>query len=321
MIETIKLSEHELDNCFEVMRKGNTKLKNLAAMIGMENRKFRAKLFKHETFNSENWPELTPEQVVEFASAVPDIMAVRNIEWKILRQYSRLARRHANSWAKKMKGTVVDSEDYLQEAMFALLDSIYGYTDESIHFMTFAWWSIHNRLTTAANKNSPFSPLTNEAMALLQRFDEAKIKMNRHVTDQEVYEAVGFNDEEIAVVKEAQVKVYNACAVKEHNEEQCSTANAGIDDYTSHRSGIDGERDTVPCNYEIREALEHANLTPLERRIVETSLYPHYGWKTEIAAETINPSTQKPYTKARIGQILDIALLKIKNAYLKRDVA
>ena len=319
MIESIKMNEQELDNCFKIMRKGNTHLKTLADMTGMEQRKFRARLFKG-SFNPTEWPELTTEQATQFALLMPEIEAVRNIEWKMMRQFSRLARKHANSWAKKMGGTIVDAEDYLQEALMALLDAIYGYTEDHTLFNTFAWWSIQNRLTTAANKNNPFSPLTNEAMGLLKRFEEAKQKLNRYATDQEVYEACDFTEEECQLIREAQVKVYNACAVKEHHDEQNSVMETACD-YTASRSGIDNEKDTVPCHYEIREAIKRANLTEVERKVIETSLYPHYGWQSELAESTICTTTGKPYTRQRIGQVLQNALVKVKAAYLKREVA
>ncbi len=310
MIEAMKLNEQELDQCYRTMRKGNTHLKTLAEVTGMEQRAFRARLFKG-TFAPVNWPELNEEQVALFVQAMPFIQAVRDIEWKMLCAFSRLARKHANSWAKKMNGTVVDNEDYLQEAMLALLDAIYSYTQEETQFITFAWWVIHNRLTTAANKNSPFSPLTNEAMGLLKRFDEAKAKLNRHVTDEEVYEACGFTDDERAVISDAKVKVFNAS----HAQENASLYEGGMcNDYTETRRGIANEKDTVPCNYEVREAMERANLTERERTCVETHLCPHYGWQTELAK-------QWGVSKMTVGHTLQRALSKIKAAYLKRDVA
>lgn len=151
MIETIKLSETELEACYTTMRKGNRQLKHLADTTGMEHRKFRARLFK-KAFDPADWPELNEIQLAEFEPALPDINAVRVIENKMMCQFSRLARRHANAWAKKMGGTVVDAEDYLQEALMALLDAIYGYTEDDTQFITFAWLVIQNRLTTAANK-------------------------------------------------------------------------------------------------------------------------------------------------------------------------
>lgn len=313
MIEVIKLSEKELTSNYEVMRKGNRQLKYLADTTGMEHRKFRARLFK-KVFDPADWPELNEVQLGEFEPALADIQAVRNIEVQMMRQFSRLARKHANSWAKKMGGTVVDAEDYLQEALMALLDAIYGYTEEDTQFNTFAWWSIQNRLTTAANKNSPFSPLTNEAIGLLKRFDEAKMKMNRRATDQEIYEACDFTEDECYVIREAQVKVYNACQVNEHHEEQCSVIVEAASDYTAQRRGIDGERDTVPCHYEVRDAMLRANLTARERRVVDTSICPHYGWQTELGKEF-------GVSKTTIGHILQRALLKIKSAYLRREVA
>jgi RNA polymerase sigma factor (sigma-70 family) len=321
-IPSVKLSAQELDNCQKIMRKGAASLKQLAEMTGMEQRALRARLFKKD-FNPADWPELSTEQVAVFVQAIPTIQAVRNIEWRLVCAFSRLAKKHANTWAKKVNGSL-EYEDFEQEALLALLDAIYTYNQEEVHFMTYAWRVIRNRLATIANKANYFGPLTNEAMRLLKKFDEVRTSFNYTPTDQEVFEAMGLTDDQIAVVNEARVKcvpshqshqVGNTQFMAEHEGE------GSLNDYTAARRGIDNEKDTVPCNYEIREAMENANLTPLERRIVETSLFPHYGWQTEIAQETINPATGEPYTNARISQMLQIALKKIKAAYLKRNVA
>lgn len=321
MIDPIMLGEEELDTCFKVMRKGNTQLRTLAKLTGMEDRKFRAKLFKD---GLNDWTE---EQHAQIAQAMPDIQAVRNIEWKMMRQFSRLARKLSNSWSKKLGGSAFDKEDYLQEALMALLDAIYGYTDEDTQFITFAWWIIRNRLTTAANKDNPFSPLTNEAMGLLKRFDEAKLKLNRYATDQDVYDACGFTEEECKVIREAQVKVYNASAIKD--ELKGGDGSQGFEgsdtsgDYTAQRSGIDREKDTVVVSYEVRDAVKRARLTTMERKVIEAAMQASYrhGWQTDFAENNVCEATGKPYSRQRIMQVYQRALEKIEVALGRKAVA
>lgn len=312
MIDPIMLGAEELDTCFKTMRKGNTQLRTLAKMTGMEDRKFRAKLFKD---GLNNWNDEHREQI---ALAMPDIQAVRNIEWKMIRQFYRLTRRLAQSWSKKVGGAS-SKADYEQEALMALLDAIYAYTDEDTQFITFAWWIIRNRLTTAANKDNPFSPLTNEAMSLLKRFDEAKIKLNRHVTDQDVYDACGFTEDECKVIREAQVKVYNASAIKDDSPRDSDES----PDYTSKRSGIDREKDMVARGYEVRDAVRRARLTALERRVVDAAGQASYrhGWQADFAENNICEATGKPYSRQRIMQVYQRALEKIRVAFGRKAVA
>lgn len=316
MIDPIMLGEEELDTCFKVMRKGNTQLRTLAKMTGMEDRKFRAKLFKD---GLNNWTDEHREQI---ALAMPDIQAVRNIEWKMIQQFYRLTRRLANSWSKKVGAS--SKEDYEQEALMALLDAIYAYTDENTQFITFAWWIIRNRLTTAANKDNPFSPLTNEAMSLLKRFDEAKLKFNRYATDQDVYDACGFTEDECKVIREAQVKVYNASVIKDElNTNTLADSSDSLGDYTSKRSGIDREKDMVARRYEIRDAVRRARLTVLERKVIEAAEQASYchGWQTDFAENNICETTGNHYSRQRIMQIYQRALEKIEVALGRKAVA
>lgn len=313
MIESIKLSEQELDICFKTMRKGNSEIKRLAKMTGMEDRKFRAKLFKHETGG---WSDEQLEQIVQ---VLPAIQAVRDIEWKMMCQFSQLARKLANSWSKKIG--INDARDYLQEALMALLDAIYAYTDEDTQFITFAWWAISNRLTTAANKDNPFSPLTNEAMGLLKRYEEAKISLNRHATDQDIYDVCGFSEDECRTLRDAQVKVFNASSIERRPNGLVDLGGEETFDYTANRSGIDHESEIVH-SYEVHDIVKCANLTKMERRVIEASLESsHHGWQSDFAKNTICKSTGQPYTRQRIMQIYQCALEKIKVAKSRRAVA
>ncbi len=319
---SVSLSSEEIDRHFRTMRKGNTALKRCAELTGLENKTFRSKLF-HSKFNPDEtdvkgeriWPAMADTTIAEIIKSIPLIEAVRSIEWTMLCAYSRLAKRHAKAWTKLRSGVIVSEADYFQEAIVALLDAIYSYTQDNVKFITFAWRVIYNRLAAASNKNNPFGPMTNEALKLLKRFEEAKFTFNGPVTDDEVMDSLNLTEEETALLKDVQVRVYGA-------PEVCSKMfpcdGERTDDYTATRYGIDNEKDTVPCNFEIREAMQHANLTDFERQIVSTSLYPHYGWQTELAAAHVNPNTNKPYSRAAIAVMLERALRKIKAVYLDK---
>jgi hypothetical protein len=162
------------------------------------------------------------------------------------------------------------------------------------------------------NVKNPFSPLTNEAIQLLKQFEDVKNKLNRYATNEEIYEICNFTPEQRLVVVATQVQMHN----------QAHIANDDCNDYTNFRRNIDREKETVACNFEITEALRSTKLTPLERRVVEASLQSvGNGWQTAVAKEMLNPSTNKPYSRAAIAGILERALNKIKQTYLKREVA
>ena len=313
MLKSIKLSQEKLDENYKLMRKGNTYLKMMTDMVKMEKRPFRAKLFKIG-YNYLDWPQLTEDQHDFFQMGMPHIKAVRNIETEMISAFYALVNKHVRAWIKRANGTIADYDDYLQEALLALLDSIYSYTEENVAFTTYAWHVIHNRMSNVANVNNPF-PLTHEAMVLLAKYEKAVDKSNRYVTDYDIFELCGFNEDEIAIVRDAKVKVYGASQIDFNDTDNASN------DYTEIRRGINNEKDTVPCNYELHEAIERAGLTPLERRCIDASMYPYVGWQEDIAKTTINHNTGKRYTRARIGQVLDIAKNKVKVSYMRRQVA
>jgi hypothetical protein len=281
----------------------------------MNNVPFRARLFK-STFNPVDWKELDESQISIFKNSLPDIMAVRAIEYRMLCAFTKMAKKHANKWASKSNPSV-DVGDYVQEALMAILDAIYSYTDESIRFGTFVCIAIRNRLSKATNNCHPLSPLTNEAIGLLMRYDEAKLSFNGPVNQCQVYEAAGFTLDEIKVYETARVCVYNEASL---NNDDGVIGYSPVADYTELRRGIDNE-DTVPCNFEIRDAVKKANLTELEQKIVDTYLNPYYGWQAEIASQETNTKTNKPLTRQAIRYLLQRALDKIKAAYIKREVA
>ena len=323
MIEHIRLNASELDECQRIMARGNNKLKQLAEMVGMENIKFRVRLFK-SPFAVAEWPELSEAQVVTFTEALPDILAVRAIEYKMLCAFCRLAHKMAKRWfTPNSSNPSLDISDYLQEALMALLDAVYGYSDPSTKFITYATTTIRNRLSKCTNKSHPLSPLSNEALGLIGRFEAARQALNGPATQTEIYEAAAFTPDEIAVYESARVMVFNQ-SVPLREEDSLPADNAyyaPISDYTEGRRGIDHETDTVPCYFEIREAMDKARLTPVERRIVETFVQPYYGWQSQLAKELLNPVTNQPMTRAGVGYILRKALDKIKAVYLKREVA
>lgn len=318
-VPAIRLPADKLTKNYELMCEGNTLLKQCADATGMDHKQFRSKLFKSPLMKinrdlrpliKQEWKDASEETVELIARAVPYIKAVKNIEWDMIQQFSRLANRMAKKWCNRFVGIMNASEDYYQEALMGLLDAIYGYSRLDIKFITFAWMSIRNRLANANNKNNDLGPITNQALELLSQFEETKRVLNRYATDEEIYEIMDLSPKELKAITKAKVRCLNESSIEWEGED-----GNRITDYTEIRMGIDKETDSVPCHYEIREAMKQANLSDLERKVVDIAMCPHYGWQTELAAETINPKTGQPYSRAAINVILEAALKKIKIAY------
>ncbi len=315
-ISALNLSSQQMAEYSQIMVKGNIPLKNAAEMIGMQNRKFRSKLFRGKfdpkaVDNGERvWPDMTVEAVNYINEHYQSIMAVREIEWPMVRAFSRLAKKQAAGWAKMASNGLLTIDDYYQEALLAVVDAVYGYSKPEWKFITFVFWSIKRRLITAINASNPF-PLPNEAISLRKRYAEAEEKINGPASIDEICDVAGFTDRERNLVATTFVSVARQSDMLLSNKDESNQEEA---DYTGMRRGLDNE-ETIRCNYEIKEAFSQADLTSFERKVVETYLDPFHGWQTKLASEEINPRTGQFYTRAAIAVILEKALKKIKAAY------
>jgi len=302
-----KIEESKLQDYLEVLRKGNTMLKELAQMLGIKPRKLRKQIFKKD-FRIEHFCHLPDFQFNFFKSALPCILAVRELEWTMICGFSRLAEKHAHVWSKSGRSF----DDCLQDAYIALLSAIYSYTQMKIKFITYAWVAIRNKLSAAAYNDNLLSYSKN-VLKLVQIFNNEKT--NGTLTDQKVYEKLGFSPKQIKLVERARISVSceSALDLDRTGDRSCDAV-----DYTANRRGLLNEQPAVSENFEIWDALENAGLSDFERKVVDTYLSPHYGWKEDLASQYINPRTKKRYTRMAISFVLKNALEKIKRAYQEK---
>lgn len=68
----------------------------------------------------------------------------------------------------------------------------------------------------------------------------------------------------------------------------------------------------------MREAVAQADLTPLERELIEAHLKGERGYRAKLAKERVNPTTGKLYTRQRLGQIFQDACLKCQALFEQR---
>src|ERR1019366_3484513 len=194
-----------------IMRQGNLCLRECADTLDMDHRAFRSKLFKGQ-FNPAQWSGIRLEQISLIEKSLPAINEVRKLESTLLAGFVHLVLRHANSWGKRRSGTVVDFADYVQESVMALIDAIYAYTLEDAKFISFAWNIIRNRCASASNKNHPLNPLTNEALGLMQRFEQEKRKLSMvgPINDENVIQAMQVNECQTEIIRSSLVKVVHS---------------------------------------------------------------------------------------------------------------
>lgn len=328
LVPYVKLSKKAEEKCLDMLVTANVMLKKWAEFYGARKaREFRAKLFKghrdkavmaqleekipanlHPCFRSER------QFIIAIHVAEQPDLGNRTVEFAMLCGFAGLARKHAKRWfAQNGEGGGMSMSDYLSEAYIAVLDSIYGYTDRSITFGSFAWASLKNRMQTATNKCNLLCPLTNVDLELLARFESAKKTFNEHVTFDQVTEAMGLDAEQTKTLGSIMAKVLAASQIAPTDTDGSNDDRSG--DYTSLRLGLDNEsEDDRLLKMNVWTAISKAGLTEFERQVLETSMEPYYGWQSDIAKNSINPNTNQPYTRAWVGLVLTAAQEKVRKA-------
>lgn len=147
------LSDDEKSALADIMDKSTPIIKEAASRHDLSVKSFRIKFFKGEL-------EVTEEERQA-------VNAVKNIELTMLEGYCRVAYVVARKFYRKdlelKSGVVLD--DYLQEAMAAISDSIFCYNKVN-QFSTYVVWSIRNRLILYIQNDQSLSPVKKRILKL-----------------------------------------------------------------------------------------------------------------------------------------------------------
>ena len=289
----------------ETIQRGSQLLKECACRLGMENKQFRDLLFSGKLHLN---GEVSPQDKQFIEESIPEIKAVKKVEGRVLQGLAGLIYKFAAFAYRKVNSPMVDLDDFLQDARYAVSEALFGYSDSSkSKFITYVSNCIQHRLATSVNKCNPFCPLTNEALALLRMVEETKQSLNHPASEDEIFEILQLTPKQQAVVRDASTTIVDG--------NYLSLQPGRYNDYTGHRRGIDQETDTVPVYYELHEAIERAKLTPVEKHVINAFSDGYYGWQEDVASQHINPKTGKRYTRANIPFILKRAFEKIEQEY------
>lgn len=292
-----------------IMRQGNLRLRECADAFDMDHRAFRAKLFKGR-FNPSQWPGIRPDQITLVEESLPLINEVRKLENTLLSGFVHLVLKHANSWGKRRSGTIVDFADYVQESFMALIDAIYAYTLEDAKFISFAWNIIRNRCASASNKNHPLNPLTNEALGLMQRFEQEKRRLATvgPISDEDVIEAMKVNQGQTEIIRSSLVKVVHSSQISQRSSDDGDT----IDFANYMQDGIYEDNTIAFDEHEsLYKAINDAGLTGEEHEALKNFMHEERGWETALAKE-------RGMTRAGISFRVRRAIEKVKEVLFRR---
>lgn len=302
----ISLTQEQTARYSAIMRQGNLCLRECADALDMDHRAFRIKLFKGQ-FNPTQWPGINVEQIALIEESLPFINEVRKIESVLFAGFVHLVLKHANNWSKRRGGAVMDFADYVQESVMALIDSIYAYTLESSIFMTFAWNIIRNRCTSASSNNHPLNSLSNEALGLMQWFENEKCRLATigPINNEDVIEAMKLNEGQTEIIRFSLVKVIHSSQAPLQSD--FSSDNIDLATYQSYES------DTIAFDEHesLYKAINDAGLTADEAEVLKKFMHEERGWETALAKE-------RGMTRAGISFRVRRAIEKVKAVVLRR---
>jgi DNA-directed RNA polymerase specialized sigma subunit len=233
----------EKEPIYRTMRTGNKALLRVSELLSVDRKVVRGLLFSGK-LKLDGFPNLTPSDRTEIEQAIPLIFAVNDLQNRVMCAFSDMVKERAQLWAKKLSysGNFEDHfQDCVQEGYLALMDAIFGYTEDIADFFTYAHSSVHNRLSTYFCNNSHFFKLPHDAIVLLAKFEEAKTKFNARTTEDVVIQSMNLSEDEIKVLLDARQIVLQGSYVCKQNRESVESDSA---DYTSYRKGIDAEKET-----------------------------------------------------------------------------
>ncbi len=314
----IVLNGSAKNKALEVLGIGNKLLKKWAAFF--PNKKFRVlrnQIMNHQKPMIENIT-IPDDKMSEFNADLPLILTIkhdkrdfldcRTVEEAILQGFSALALQHAQKWSVDYNPLGLTLQDFLQEAYMQIIEAMYSWLPEhNVELSTYIWTSLKNQMSKVANQQgNKLCPLSNPDLELFIEYKKLKNNMHSHATFDEIVFALGLTEEQGLHLSKLLAHV--VCENQIHTDKD-------VDDRSDYSalavSNACEDTEIMIQNQSVKNTLNKANLTTLERKLIELAMDPYPGWQTEFANNNINPATKKPYSRMRITQILQIARDKV----------
>lgn len=213
---------------------------------------------------------------------------VKQIEEDLVLKYQALVNKLAYRWAS--------CEDAVSEANIGLLHAIRGYSNSSVKFMTYAYKTITNHLMVFGDPN----------YKLKSAYTKCKVELEndggRFYTFEEVCDFMELNDKE-----------KNLLAASMHKNVSLDKVADSFD--KSQKNPLDSSiLSELKSNFS--EIVKSIHLDDWEKIVLNAYLSASNkaGWQTEIARSTINPKTNKPYSRRAPHVAMQRIKEKIKEA-------
>lgn len=327
----VKLTGYEKEFALDILGKSNVLLKKWSSFFG--SKKFKA--CSMAILNGDDNPfNCIPLNLLEeFRSDLLTIRASRNesqqqlgnrtVEEAILQSFAAMAKKYALKWSSQSNLTGITKSDYLQEAYIQVIEAMYSWLPEfDVEISTFICTALKHRMAKVCNsQGSLLSHLTRSDLNLLIQY--RKVSSERcGLSFNQVIEQIGMSKEQ---GKHLELVLKNVVLETELQDmsHRNSDGSHETEDYTGYRTDVTdiSETEIMIQENHVQSTLDKAGLSSIERELIELAMNPHYGWQSEFAANHINPTTNKPYSRMRITQMLEIARAKVASVISKSKAA
>lgn len=218
-------------------------------------------------------------------------------EKRIISGYIRVANDLCLAFELANEKSGPNYSDYLQEAAMAIYDAMYQYNGSN-QFCTYAYWTVKNRLISFRRSELARKGLTRKILQLKSQVKEL-LSDNGLTFDQAICQL-----QASGVDIKPQILARLKIAFNMNTESSMFEVVSPV---------VDEEFQETIEN--MRQAVNDANLTEMERNLVEAHLRGDENYRKLISETVINPSTGRLWTKQRLSQIFVSACEKIRAVY------
>lgn len=227
-----------------------------------------------------------------------------SLENTVLAGYIRGAYQLANSFylTSRADKPFLDEDDFVQEAAWAILDAIYCY-DGSTELITYLYCSVKKRLINFIRSSETHAGIGRKTKKLRRRIRE--IMNGRGCTF----------DEAIVVLRKTEAISVDVEDMLRH---ACYRVSYIAEDHVVSTEPEENISDEVQL---LLKAVARADLTPIQRQLIEGFLRTGERIDMRLVNECTNPNTGNPYTRSGLSQQWIRACDKVKMAMLPDQVA
>jgi len=299
MFPHVKLGKNELSACLEKLLDAHQRFQKWSAFAPSA-KSLKDMLFKK---NVSTIPEdkqadfLADCEVISGLKKSVSWLDNRSIEEAIISNFVPLISKFAGKW-RHLDPHNDNFGDFFDEGCLTVVNAIYQW-DGRTKMITYLYCSLHNKMMTAANRDSMFCPMNLKDRKILEKFNNYR-KDFPFATFDEVVEAVKFTKKQIGILNNLMNKILLESDLQNGEDDE-------DEDYTSLRT------DLVPQEngwVDLQAIINNVELNPVEQQILDACRNKPRGWQSELSEIAL--ADGKKHSKQSIGLIYHGVVAKLR---------